>query len=356
MHIAIDAREAAKSCRTGKGQWAYGFWQELKKRNMTLTMCTGSHIQTICRLLTLKPDLYISPTSYIVPALIGRWIPCAIIVHDLIAFRNEPHNVKAKWVERCTLKWALKYAKFVFTVSEATKRDLLEKFPWVEPAKIKTIYAGHSQPSPSPFTSLRQGFGRQEGRGKQPYILCVGTLCPRKNQLRLIEAFESIQPSPQSSPFTSLRQGFGRQAGGGRLQLILAGGRGWHDDKIVQKAKNTIGVTWLGHVADDQYQELLEFATLFALPSLYEGFGIAVLDAMQHGIPVLTSDRGSLQEIAGDAAIYVDPENINSIAEGLERLLEDENLRNDLKEKGKQQAQRFIWKRTVDLFARQVGL
>ncbi|MBI3336475.1 glycosyltransferase family 4 protein [Candidatus Peregrinibacteria bacterium] len=328
MHIAMDGREALNEKRTGKGQWAHGFMQELQKRDVRLTSLVYSHLYTIKTLLRLKPDLYVSPTSYIVPALIGKWISCAIVVHDLIAFQNEPHDFKAMWIERLTLRWALKYSKWVFTVSKATKRDLLERFPWVEPAKVRVIYAGPSL----------TGNTKSEVRNpkQRTTILCIGTLCPRKNQLRLIEAFEHLP-----------RRGRIKEGG---LELALAGARGWHDDEIVQKAKKTPNVTWLGHVSDDQYRELLESATIFALPSLYEGFGLAVLDAMIMGIPVLTSARGSLKEIAGDAALYIDPENIDSITEGLKRLLKDENLRSDLAEKGLRQAQKFSWERTVDLF------
>lgn len=137
-------------------------------------------------------------------------------------------------------------------------------------------------------------------------------------------------------------------------QLILAGGRGWHDDDIVKKACETPGVRWLGHVSGEKYRELLESATIFALPSLYEGFGLPVLDAMKAGVPVVISDRGSLREVAGDAAVYIDPEDVDSIAKGLSRLLNDEQLRSELWKKGHTQATKFSWERTVDIFLKAI--
>lgn len=118
----------------------------------------------------------------------------------------------------------------------------------------------------------------------------------------------------------------------------------------MQKARSTPGVEWIGYGSRAQEEELLSRCTVFALPSLYEGFGLSVLDALHHGIPVLTSERGALKEIAGDAAIFVNPEDVRSIADGLQRLLTDSALRDRLSCEGKAQAQKFSWKRTVDTF------
>jgi len=164
-------------------------------------------------------------------------------------------------------------------------------------------------------------------------ILCVATLCPRKNQLRLIEAFKLL---PEKLRSTS--------------RLILAGGRGWFDQPIVDAAASTENVQWLDYVSDEEYERLLSTCTVFAYPSLKEGFGIPALDALQRGVPVLTSDRSSLPEVAGSAALYVDPESVESIAQCLEILLTNDMMRGMLAEAGPVQATKFSWKRTVDLF------
>ena len=163
-------------------------------------------------------------------------------------------------------------------------------------------------------------------------MLCIGTLCPRKNQLRLIRAWNRL---PQHLRISS--------------KLIFAGGRGWRDAEIVVLAEHSPGVEWRGYVEESELRDLLTNATFLALPSLKEGFGLPVLDAMTLGVPVLTSNRSSMKEITGNAALLVDPEDINAIAKGLEQLLTDENLRKDLSEKGKKQAEKFSWEKTVDV-------
>ena len=135
-----------------------------------------------------------------------------------------------------------------------------------------------------------------------------------------------------------------------KFKLILAGGRGWSDKKIIKEAQFTKGVEWIGHVSEDKYHELMRTCTVLALPSLYEGFGLQILDAEKMGIPVLCSDKGSLAEVAGQCAVIVNPLNVESIKTGLEMILTDESLRSRLHEEGPAQSEKFSWKITVDLF------
>ena len=267
------------------------------------------------------PGTYVSPTSYIVPAIIGSSVPCIPIVHDLIAFLDEPHERRARWIERLTLGRAVKHAAHICTLSDATTKDLRERFPALSPERVTTIGAGPRRAEVAMNTP------------DNATILCVGTLCPRKNQERLIQAYARLPDA--------LRRTYG---------LVLAGGHGWQDDGILRLARSTPGVLWANYVTDAEYERLLGSCTIFVLPSLYEGFGLTVLDALQRGTPVLTSDRGSLREVAGDAAVTVDPESIASIAEGLERLLRDSALRLSLRERGPAQARLFSWKKTAEKF------
>lgn len=342
--IIIDAREACRPRRTGKGQWTYGFVTELLRRGVQLTLFTDAdcvdawqgrcrvvripgtgfrwHRGVLQRLREHAPSaLYVSPTSYIVPAFIPPAIRCIPIVHDLIAFRGEPHQRRAMMIERLLLPRALRKASRVCTVSDATRDDLHKRFPQLHVENTTAIYAGPSHPHPAMNVSDDNA------------IVCIGTLCPRKNQHRLIEAYSRL-PRP-------LRDAY---------RLILAGGRGWQDAHIVELAEAVPGVRWLGHVDASEYEYLLHHCTVFALPSLYEGFGMQILDALQRGIPVLTSNRGSLREVAEGAALIVDPENTFSIAKGLEQLLTDTRLRGQLREKARQRATLYSWERTVDLF------
>ncbi len=344
MSIGIDIRHACRRERTGKGQWVYGFVQELLRRPSPTVLIADSpppeewkratcvllpggsrwHL-TAFSYLGRHPEIthWFSPTSFILPAFAKVPEHRSILVHDLIAFHNEPHDRKAKLMERALLPRALRRATHIFTVSETTKRDLMLRFPSV--SGVTVLGAGSLLGRMQPNTPDRRT------------ILCVGTLCPRKNQLRLIEAYRRL---PQA-----LRQSH---------RLVLAGGRGWCDANIVRAAHETPGVEWIGYVNEGTYRMLLQECTVFAFPSLYEGFGMAILDAMQLGVPVLASNRGSLVEVSGDAALIVDPENVTSVASGLERLLTDPLLRNRLQESGPRQAAKFSWENAVDRFLKAV--
>lgn len=348
MHVGIDIREACAERKTGKGRWAEGFVRELLTRGIRTSLfsdvpvpdawsdevaAAGANAVVVSErgarwhlavARMLRPSgiqCYVSPTSYLVPALAGGSVPCVPVIHDLIAFRPEAHDRKAKFIERLTLGRAVARSRFVCTVSEATRRDLLERYPRLDPSSVRAIFAGGGELPAVPSSS----------DGKT--IVCIGTLCPRKNQLRLLQAFDRL-PSP-------LRE---------RCTLVLVGGRGWDDDDIVAAARRIPGVTWKDYLPDADVEALLGRSAVFALPSLYEGFGFPLLDAMRRAIPIVSSDRGSLKEVAGDAAFYVDPEDVPSIARGLERVLTDDPLRSSLAEAGAARRGRFTWKATVDLF------
>lgn len=397
MRIAIDIREALAESPTGKGMWTKHVLNELEKRDVEIITFPKSdpttyptsprlrgagklipkkliwHWKTHLKIRSLKPDIYLSPTSYIVPWLLGKSVPTAVVIHDLIAFDREPHDKKAQLIERLTLPRVLKTAKWIFTVSEATKNDLLKRFPKTDPGKVTIVHAGPtlSKESKSASTSStfphvtfakvvnnerKQSSNHDErtsnvGQTEDvrdihdnssrkcngttlktcPYILSIGTLCPRKNQLRLIQAFNKLPDEIRKSH-----------------KLILAGGRGWDDEVIVKLAEESENVEWVGYVPDEELAELLKNAKLLAYPSLKEGFGFPVLDAMVMGIPVLTSDRSSMREIVGDAASLVDPESEGMIAEAMERLLSKESERKKLAEKGLERAKIYTWIGVVD--------
>ncbi len=337
MKLVIDAREAFKQKKAGKGQWTKGFIDELATREADLTLVThvSQHIEPSAafsgKLLwhvaaakyakLSRCDYYISPTSFIVPYLLGNKVPYVPIIHDLIAFQNESHEKRAKFIEKLLITKTVMRAHHICTVSEATRRDLLQKFPRLSPSSVTAIYAGPMHPQ-MPLSVP-----------DQKTILCIGTLCPRKNQERLIKAYAALPDD--------LRE---------QYRLVLIGARGWSDAEILRLVRITDGVWWKDYVSDEEYQSYLSTATVFAFPSLYEGFGMQILDALQRGIPVLTSNRGSLKEVAGDSAVIVDPESVQSITMGLATLLESFDERTKYASKGTIQANIFSWKRTVDLF------
>ncbi|UPA22053.1 glycosyltransferase family 4 protein [Candidatus Peribacteria bacterium] len=350
MHIGIDVREACALHRTGKGQWTFGFVSELLIRDAEMTLYTDAplpeswlniidkkktvHVVTIetkglfwhwrAALHFLQHDAihaYVSTVSYIVPWIVGRRKKVIPVVHDLIAFQNEPHDARATFIEKMTLRRTVFSATRICTVSASTMKDLLNRYPKLPDANIIPVFAG-------PMTN-----DTSDNRADGKTILCIATLCPRKNQLRLIAAFASLPGHLRASH-----------------RLVLVGKRGWDDEEIVRRASTTPNVEWKQYLPDDACETLFRSATVFAFPSLYEGFGMPVLDAFRHGVPVLTSDRGSLKEVAGSAALLINPESVESIRHGLEKILTDADLRHSLREKGKKQAEEFSWKRTVDLF------
>jgi glycosyltransferase involved in cell wall biosynthesis len=348
MSIYIDGRAACRAQRTGKGQWVLRTVEALLRCTQATILLDNRpvpsewrspgvtvrhlapglawHLAAASMLLRERSSVYLAPSSFIVPAMIGRWVPCVPVVHDLIAFRSDPHEAKARLIERWTLARALRNAAHVCATSDATKRDLLERFPFVAPVRVTSVYAGASV---VPHSRVQIRETRNSERGT---ILCPGTLCPRKNQLRLIKAYADL-PKALCQRFT----------------LLLTGGRGWQDSDILSAVRSTPGVEWRGYVPEREYAALLAESTILAFPSLYEGFGLPVLDALGAGVPVLTSDRGSLPEIAADCAVIVHPESVEDIRRGLTALLTNPELRAELARKGQERASRYSWVRTAEL-------
>jgi glycosyltransferase involved in cell wall biosynthesis len=163
------------------------------------------------------------------------------------------------------------------------------------------------------------------------FILFLGSLEPRKNLVRLISAYARL-------PHALRRE----------VHLVIAGGAGWLNENV-KRAAIEHGVTdwvhFVGYIPDEDLSALYSLATVFAYPSLAEGFGLPILDAMQCGVPVLTSNVSSLPEVTGDAAVLVSPTNVDEIVDGLTRLLESDSLRAQLRERGYRRASQFSWER-----------
>jgi len=166
-----------------------------------------------------------------------------------------------------------------------------------------------------------------------PFILSLGTLEPRKNFSGLIEAY-------------ALMRGKGHRIGGQGLKLVIAGGKGWLYDEIFAQVEEwglENEVIFPGFIADEDLPALYNLAELFVFPSLYEGFGLPPLEAMACGTPVITSDRPSLPEVVGEAGLMVEATDSQELAEAMEQVLTDENLRREMGEKGLEQAAKFTW-------------
>ena len=243
-----------------------------------------------------------------------RGVKLTSTVHDLTCWLmphfHTPANVRA---DRALADRILRRADGLIAVSENTRQDAIRLLK-IAPEKIDTIYSGVAE----------EYFGAQPARRERAYVLYVGTIEPRKNLDTLLDAWRQLKPG--------LRQEF---------ELVIAGPKGWGSESTL--ARVCAEATYLGYVPEADLPRLVAGAAVFVYPSLYEGFGFPVVQAMAAGAPVLTSNVSSLPEITGDAAVLVDPRSASDIASGLTRLLESGSERALLVETGRQRAQQFRW-------------
>lgn len=263
-------------------------------------------------------------------------------IHDMTAWlMPEMHTPGNRLADHRFGERILRQADGLIAVSEHTKNDAVRVLG-LDPARIEVIHSGVA----SVFFQTRseEGVAVAARLGlKRPYILFVGTLEPRKNLDLLLDAYEQLQ--------APLREEF---------ELVIAGPTGWAEPLTLARLKAGIpGVRRLGYVAERDLPGLTAGAALFAYPSLYEGFGFPVAQAMACGVAVLTSATSSLPEIAGDGAALVDPRSVAEVRDGLARLLLSPDLRHRLGTRGRCRAERYRWEtcaaRSLEFFERVIG-
>jgi glycosyltransferase involved in cell wall biosynthesis len=276
-------------------------------------------------MITGALDIFYSPDFVLPPT--RRATHTLLTVHDF-SFLHYPEHFVPKLVQYLNqvVPRSVNRADLVLADSEATRADLITHLG-TPPDKVKVLYGGvdpRFRPEPEPGENER--LRARYGIGDRPYVLSVGTLQPRKNYARLIQAFAQLAD----------------------LHLLIAGGRGWlYQDILAEVEKHGDRVRILGFVDDADLPALYRNAVLFAFPSLYEGFGFPVLEAMACGVPVVTSSVSSLPEVAGDAALLVDPLDVDGLAEAMARALEDADLRQAMVARGLVQAAWFTWERAA---------
>lgn len=272
--------------------------------------------------------------SHTIPLIHKPGLKTVITVHDLGAeYLPKTHQLKQRLYLNLMTHHQLKSATHIIAVSKATKEDLIKRVK-IAPEKISVIYEGFDQKI---FRPIKNDIVRDTLKDLDlvpgEYFLFVGTIQPRKNLARLIKAYAQALANNNQLPL-----------------LALAGGKGWLSDEIYALPKK-LGienrVKFLGYVPDEKLPALYTGAKALLFPSLFEGFGLPIIEAMACGCPVLTSNTSSMPEVAGDAAILVDPYSIDAITKGIEKITRLSEQK-DLVKKGLQQAGKFSWEKAAN--------
>lgn len=339
MHIGIDASRVTVARRTGTERYALNLIRALlgvggahqftlyfrdppppgllhgeATRRIIPFPRLWTHLRLAWELFTARPQ----PEALFVPAHVLPLIrpqPSVVTIHDLgYRYFPEAHPVGQWRYLDWSTRFSARAATRLIADSHATARDL-HRFYNTPADKITVVYPGRDETlarvDPAP---VRAKYGLPEN-----YLLHIGTLQPRKNLVRLIEA---VTPSS--------------------AKLVLAGRAGWLSGPIVEKARAS-GVRILDYVPDEDLAGLYSGATAFVFPSLYEGFGFPVLEAMACGVPVICSSTSSLPEVAGEAALLVDPLDTAAITGAIKRVSTDADLRATLIGRGFEQIRKFSW-------------
>lgn len=298
--------------------------------------CTFFWTQTrfAWELLKAKPDVVWMPMQAL-PILRPRHTETVITVHDL-AFKIFPEMFPVK--DRRQLNfyadYAIGHADRIIAVSHSTKRDILRFYPEVTADKIQVIHHGFDGELFSREISdqERASFLEKHALRDVPYLLYVGAIQPRKNLPVLIEAFDRMKKT-------------GRYP---QLKLVLAGAPAWQAEETLQAAKDspwTGDIILAGRVNFSDLAQFYRWAQAFVFPSLYEGFGIPLLEAFASRVPVVAADNSSLPEVGGDAALYFDAQDVEQLVSQLEIALNEKDRREELVRKGLARLAEFSWEK-----------
>ena len=356
MLIGMDVSRLAVTARTGTEHYSWELLAALgrvDRRNRYRLYCNAvptalpplpptfqlrpiplrrawSHARLSAEMLSHAPDVLFVP-AHALPLVPAR--RSVVTIHDL-GFLHYPaaHTRLQRVYHGIFTRLSARRATRIIAISEATRRDL-ERFYGTDPRKIDVVYHGvdpRFQPlDPAVVAETLDRYGLA-----QPFLLFVSTVQPRKNVARLIEAF-AVARERVADP---------------KPALVLAGKRGWLTEQIERRAAElgiADAVRFVGYVADADLPALLNGALAYVAPSLYEGFGMTVLEAQACGTPVMASNSSSLPEVVGDAGLLVDPHDTAAMADALQRLLSEPALRADLRERGLRHVQGWTWERTA---------
>lgn len=299
---------------------AYGFRYQSVWRQTLLPLALRNYRPALCHCTNLTAPL---------------WAPCPTVVtiHDLtLKLMPGHHPLRRRAVMGILLAPTARQATHIIAVSETSKRDIVRMLA-VPEEKVTVIYeAAASWFQPRPAAEIAPVLRRYSLEAGQ-YILYVGTIEPRKNLIRLVRAFAEAR------------------AAGRREPLVLVGALGWGFEPVfaeIERLNLRDAVVHLGFVSTDELVALYNGAAVFVFPSLYEGFGLPPLEAMACGTPVITSATSACGELAGEAALLIDPGDEAAIAGALRQVLEDQDLAAELRQRGLAHAARFSWQQAAE--------
>jgi glycosyltransferase involved in cell wall biosynthesis len=279
----------------------------------------------------IKPDVFLSTDNF---TCISTDTPSVVVVHDIAFkhFKNQDKKINIWYYNRYTPQF-LKRANHIITVSEFTKQDLLTHFSFLNKNKISVCYNGCRTDFKSLTNEEKTQFKARFTEGVD-YFVYVGSVHPRKNVARLIQAFDIFKKN-----------------NGSDFKLVIGGRIAWKTGDVKTTFDAAIfkkDIIFTGYIAENDLPKWIGAAFSLVYVSLLEGFGIPILEAMNCDVPVITSNCTSMPEVAGEAAILVNPESVDEIAMAMHTIINNKNLKEKLIEKGRFQRQKFSWKRTAD--------
>jgi glycosyltransferase involved in cell wall biosynthesis len=288
------------------------------------------------RLRHFSDYLYHGPNFYL-PPFSG---PAIATIHDLSFFRHPQfHPPERVDFMRREIALTLRRANFLITDSEFIRQEIIEFFGWPED-KVCSVPLGVGVEYRPRGIDETAGVLEKFGLVFGAYALCIATIEPRKNIEALLVAYEALPPALRN-----------------RYPLVLAGGHGWRSETIhrrIEQGQRQGWLRYLGYVSEDDLPLLFSGARGFVYPSLYEGFGLPVIEAMASGLPVMISNRASLPEVAAGAALIVEAEDVKAMTENIRVLLEDDQWRSEASRRSVEVASRYSWgstaRETVDVY------
>ncbi len=365
MRIAVNARFLIKGKLEGVGWYTYEILRRMvaehpedefifiHDRPLASEYKFADNVKTIKTWLPTKhPILWYLWFEYSIPRILRRekadlflsldghlslraTTPTAYVLHDLAylhypdEIRRAPLEFYKKFIPRYIVR-----AEHIVSVSHHGKNDLKKHFPHIAKENISVVGNGCRSVF-QPISVQDKEAVRTKYTGGKPYLFYVGAVQPRKNISRMIQAMEVVV---ENHPDT---------------QLLISGRQAWKTDQIRNTWENSAckdNIQFLGFVEDDEMAKLLAASEALVYPSLFEGFGVPVLEAMHCEVPIITSRNSSMEEVAGEAALLIDPTSVESLATAMSQIINNRELANKLIEAGRKQREKYNW----DIAAKQM--